>query len=65
MLSNSESLILVEGWSERARVSCVRMRETTQTKVKAPKCWLSVLKGVTGPKQRGGWLRSSHPLRSS
>ena len=41
-------------------------RGTTQTEVKAPKCWLNVKqKGVVSLKQRGGRLRSSHPLKKA
>jgi hypothetical protein len=41
-------------------------RGTTQTEVKAPKCWLNVkLKGVVSLRQRGGRLRSSHPSKKA
>ena len=46
-------------------VSLSRKRETAQTEVKVPKCGLSVLKVVPNPRQRGGRLRSSHPLKSA
>ena len=37
ILSNSESIIIVENRSEWIGVISIRKRETTQTKVKAPK----------------------------
>ena len=41
-------------------------RGTTQTEVKVPKCWPNVkLKGVVSHRQRGGRLRSSHPLKKA
>ena len=46
-------------------VSLSAERGTTQTEVKAPKCRLSVLKGVSGLRQRGDRLRSSHSLKSA
>ena len=47
-------------------VSLGAERGTTRTGVKAPKCRLSVKpKGVPGLRQRGGRLRSSHPLKSA
>ena len=40
-------------------------RGLTQTKVKVPKFMLSVkLKSVITPRQQGGKLRSSYPLKS-
>ena len=65
MLSNSELMVVVDGWSEGAGVSSVSERGTTQTKVKVLKCWLSALKGVPNLRQQGGWLRNSHPLKST
>ena len=42
------------------------VRETTQSWVKVPKCRLSVrLKVVLSPRQPGGELRSSYPLRKA
>ena len=52
--SNSELCHAVDPGSEGSRVSCGPKRETTQTVVKVPKCWLSVMKVVTGRRQRGG-----------
>jgi hypothetical protein len=53
----------VDGFSG---ISSETERGTTQTKVKAPKCWLSVKqKGVFLLRQREGKLRSSHPLKSA
>jgi hypothetical protein len=49
-----------------AWLSYVSGRGTTQTKVKAPKSWLSdKSKGVVILRQRGGRLRSSQPLKKS
>ena len=49
-----------------AWLSYVSGRGTTQTKVKAPKSWLSdKSKGVVILRQRGGKLRSSYPLKKS
>jgi hypothetical protein len=45
-------------------VSPITERGTTQIRVKAPKCWLSVkLKSVIELRQQGGRLRSSHPSK--
>jgi hypothetical protein len=47
-------------------VRLVIKRGTTQTEVKVPKFLLSVkLKGVFKPRQQGGKLRSSYPLKSA
>jgi hypothetical protein len=47
-------------------VRLVTKRGTTQTEVKVPKFLLSVkLKGVFKPRQQGGKLRSSYPLKSA
>ena len=47
-------------------VSLITKRGTTQTKVKAPKFWLSVKqKSVPELRQQGGRLRSSHPSKSA
>ncbi len=47
-------------------VRLVTKRGTTQTAVKVPKYLLSVkLKGVFKPRQQGGKLRSSYPLKSA
>ena len=47
-------------------VRLVTKRGTTQTEVKVPKFLLSVkLKGVLKPRQQGGKLRSSYPLKSA
>jgi hypothetical protein len=47
-------------------VRLVIKRGTTQTEVKVPKFLLSVkLKGVSRPRQQGGKLRSSYPLKSA
>ena len=47
-------------------VSPITERGATQTRVKAPKCRLSVKpKSVSELKQQGGRLRSSHPLKSA
>lgn len=47
-------------------VRLVIKRGTTQTEVKVPKFLLSVkLKGVLKPRQQGGKLRSSYPLKSA
>ena len=47
-------------------VRLVTKRGTTQTEVKVPKFLLSVkLKGVFEPRQQGGKLRSSYPLKSA
>ena len=66
LLSNSESTAAVDGRSQGRGVSSLSERGTTQTGVKAPKCRLSVNpKEVPGRRQRGGRLRSSHPLKSA
>ncbi len=59
-LSNSEFFNAVDCGSGGAGVSLASERETTQTRVKAPKHQLSVKGGVFSQKQRVGWLRSSH-----
>lgn len=41
ILSNSESSVVVDGYSEGIGVSSVPERKTGQTKVKVPKCWLN------------------------
>ncbi len=47
-------------------VRLVIKRGKTQTEVKVPKFLLSVkLKGVFKPRQQGGKLRSSYPLKSA
>lgn len=47
-------------------VSSMTERGTTQTKVKVPKCWLSVKpKSVVSLRQRGGKLRSSYPSKKA
>ena len=47
-------------------VRLVTKRGTTQTKVKVPKCLLSVKqKGVLELRQQEGRLRSSHPSKSA
>ncbi len=47
-------------------VSSRSERGKTQTGVKVPKCRLSVTgKGVLSLRQRGGRLRSSHPLNNA
>ena len=61
-LLNSESLCIVELGSGVQGVSSCAERGTTQTGVKAPKCWLSDKpKGVFNLKQQGGRNRSCHP----
>ena len=44
ILSNSEHIVVVEGWKRGAGVSSASERETTLLVVKAPKCMLSVVK---------------------
>jgi hypothetical protein len=53
-LSNSEPVVVVEGWKRGQGVSSCPERETTQIVVKAPKCALSVKKGVLGLRHREG-----------
>lgn len=53
-LSNSELIVVVEDWRRGQGVSSCPERETTQIVVKAPKCILSVSKGVLGLRHREG-----------
>ena len=53
-LSNSEPAFAVEVWRRGMGVSSMSERETTLLMVKAPKCKLSVNKGVLGLRQREG-----------
>ena len=53
-LSNSEGIIVVEDWKRGLGVSSGPERERTQIMVKAPKCILSVSKGVFGLRHREG-----------
>jgi hypothetical protein len=53
-LSNSEPTAAVEGRRRGMGVSSIPERETTQIMVKAPKCRLSVSKGVLGLRHREG-----------
>lgn len=52
ILSNSESITVVEGRSEGAGLSPVSERATTQPKVKVPKCYLNV-EGSLNPQTAG------------
>lgn len=50
-MSNSEPMVVVEGWRRGAGVSSASERERTLLAVKAPKFWLSADKGVLSLRQ--------------
>ena len=65
-MSNSEPTDAVDAGNPVCGVSLCTRRGTTQSWVKVPKCELSViLKVVPSPRQPGGELRSSYPLRKA
>lgn len=61
---NSEYHNVVEGGSRGVGVNLIPERGTTPTKVKVPKCLLSVSEVVCNHRQKEGGLRSSHPIIS-
>ena len=66
-LSNSERTGNVDAQRRGVGVRLTSERGTTLTLVKVPKDAFSVNghKGICVQRQRGGWLRSSHPLKSA
>lgn len=67
MLSNSEPVAAVEGWSEGAGVSSVSTRGTTQREVKAPKFRLKASREFVSSDSRavGSEAATSQEMRNS